>query len=146
MENTKNIIFLDIDGILVNIRNYKAIKNFPQFEEEWINNLKEIINETNSYIVISSTWRTSGLKKLKSVFHSYGIEKERILDITPIGKPFQFKSRWEEIKEWLSKNECDNYAIIDDNDVGTINENFFMTYGITDILKNKVICFLEKKN
>ena len=146
MENTKNIIFLDIDGILVNIRNYKMIKNFPQFEEEWVNNLKEIINKTNSYIVISSTWRTSGLKKLKSVFDSYGIEKERILDITPIGKPFQFKSRWEEIKEWLSKNECDNYVIIDDNEVGTTNENFFMTYGITNILKNEVICFLEKKN
>jgi hypothetical protein len=85
------IIFLDIDGVL-NCEN--AFKNgeckyigdasfhymqFGKTQKRWINKL---INETNAKIVISSTWRKSGLVFVKKV---WALEKMNgdIIDTTP---------------------------------------------------------------
>ena len=74
-----NIVFLDIDGVL-NSRNklielyYKTGKphsgtNYP-FDEKCLENLKRLIEETNSKIVITSTWRKyeEDMKKLINIF------------------------------------------------------------------------------
>ena len=60
------IIFLDIDGVLNVIPQgrdeYGAI-----FHPEFVANLKHIIDKTGAKLVISSTWRMSGLKIMKEI-------------------------------------------------------------------------------
>ena len=61
-----NIVFLDIDGVLNSKRKLIEVYNqtrkphsgssYP-FDERCLENLKYLIEETNSKIVITSTWR-----------------------------------------------------------------------------------------
>ena len=57
----RKVIFLDIDGVLNIIpqgRDQYGSLFHPQFED----NLQYLIEQTKADIVISSTWRYSGLK------------------------------------------------------------------------------------
>jgi histidinol phosphatase-like enzyme len=49
------IIFLDIDGVL-NVYCSERDEFGCMFHEEFVDNLRWIINETSAKIVISSTW------------------------------------------------------------------------------------------
>lgn len=90
------VIFLDIDGVLnceeayVNgFCKYKEINltegkkdHYQEFyspSKLWLNRL---IKETNAKIVISSSWRKSGLGFMKDVWKEEGMEGE-IIDTTP---------------------------------------------------------------
>lgn len=129
------IIFLDIDGVL-NYLNYfiksndirlnynKYLKtnenNFFKKEKYLLINkireidieklylLKEIINRTNSKVVITSSWRNL---KLYPLIEEYLIK----LGIPIIDKTKHLSSRGEEIKDYLNKHKIDNYIIIDDD-------------------------------
>ena len=80
MKEILNIIFLDVDGVLNSQRKLVEVyekTNKPHsgyaypFDERCLYNLKELVELTNSKIVISSTWRkeeegrTTLLNKLK---------------------------------------------------------------------------------
>ena len=129
----EKIIFLDIDGVL-NTGRY----TYPQwliqgdaiedadghfFDAECIVQLSRIIQETKAQIVISSTWRWRGLKKLRALWGNRQIEGD-IVDITPsvyglktIQKPrFDHITRGDEIKDWLNLNATKQFVIIDDID------------------------------
>lgn len=104
------IILLDIDGVL-NV-------NFPSHDEygrcfhpNFIDNLKYIIDETGAKIVISSTWRFSGLVIMKEMWEKRNLPGE-VIDITP---HIDICKRGEEIEYWLKNNEVDSYVIIDDD-------------------------------
>lgn len=139
------IIFLDIDGVLNceeayekrlshGYCDYKQIieptgtkKNYQSFyppSKEWLNKL---IKETGAKIVISSTWRVSGIKWLQDVWRMEEMEGE-IIDITPKLHLHTGYSvvRGQEIRDWLrdkglwgldntEKSEIKNYIIIDDD-------------------------------
>lgn len=109
MEKNK-IILLDIDGVL-NV-------DFPSHDEygrcfhpNFVDNLKYIIDETGAKIVISSTWRFSGLVIMKEMWEKRNLPGE-VIDITP---HIDICKRGEEIEYWLKNNEVDSYVIIDDD-------------------------------
>jgi hypothetical protein len=106
----KKVIFLDIDGVLNVIT-----KDFDEygaiFQEPFVSNLKTLIDQTSAQIVISSTWRYSGLKAMKEMWQKRGLAGE-VIDITPHGDGV----RGDEIDTWLKKHDVTRYVIIDDDD------------------------------
>lgn len=115
------VIFLDIDGVL-NV-SYIGDDEFGQiFNDIFVKNLEKLLIETNAKLVISSTWRDSGLNFLHDMWKERKLPGE-IIDITPnfMVKTGSVLQRGSEIAEWLSKNEVDNYVIIDD-EVGDMLE------------------------
>lgn len=129
------VIFLDIDGVL-NLRNRSRDKFGSVFHKAWQDNLTRIVEETDAKIVISSTWRMSGLKVMQDMWKQRKLTGE-VIDVTVI---MRFKEsnysipRGCEIDHWLREkgftriNWCDktqleylersqvkNYIILDDD-------------------------------
>ncbi len=126
-----NIIFLDIDGVLnsecfflTRGRNMKGLKlieiNPKTFEEKIIQRfiydinpynldiLKEIINETNSKVVVISSW-----KRLK--YFDLICDELLKLGLPIIDKTYDNgDNRGYGIKEYLKNNKVDEYVILDD--------------------------------
>ena len=140
------IIFLDVDGVLNSINHLIEVYNethrphsgfeYP-FDEKCLNNLKIIVEETDAYLVITSTWRKNikGRRKLLSKLKEYGLDK-RVIGFTPI-----IGSREEEIKEYLSGVNVEyQYVIVDDDIV--LDDNFVhinTRSGITNDDTNEII-------
>jgi len=61
------VIFLDIDGVL-NVIPQGHDKYGGIFHPEFVENLRTIIEATDAKIVISSTWRMSGLNIMKEMW------------------------------------------------------------------------------
>lgn len=118
------IIFLDIDGVL-NVYCEERDEFGCIFHKHFEENLKWIIEETNAKIVISSTWRMSGLKVMQEMWKHRNLAGD-IIDVTPFSA---FCVRGEEIQTWLDNNEVLNYVIIDDDDdmLPTQKSNFVKT-------------------
>ena len=117
-----NIIFLDIDGVLNSHRKLKEVYdrthrphsgyNYP-FDEICLNNLKRLVEITNSKLVITSTWRKDqeGKNKIIETLKEYELD-HHIIGYTPI----LHTSRGKEIKEYLSTlEEQPNFIILDDD-------------------------------
>lgn len=162
------IIFLDIDGVLNLMR--PEFDEFGQlFHDEFVNNLKYIIDKTGAKIVISSTWRFSGLSTMKKMWKKRGLPGE-VIDITPSdyqvfeSKKFPVKDlndvlRGHEIQFWLDHyDNIESYVILDDDTdfLKTQLDNFVKTsdnpdhhdsldigYGLTTICSKKSIKILN---
>ena len=114
------IIFLDIDGVLNSIAFDRERTNEQgNIDETRLPLLKQILDETGAFIVLSSSWRKHWDKELglcdnlgveiNSIFAKYNIA---IYDKTP---QLQSNDRAEEIRLWLSQNEMvKNFVILDD--------------------------------
>jgi hypothetical protein len=75
------VIFLDIDGVL-NL-NRKERDDYGQlFHDQFVENLDLIIKSTDAKIVISSTWRYSGLEIMKEMWTKRNLPGE-VIDTTP---------------------------------------------------------------
>lgn len=126
------VIFLDIDGVLNVISNGRDAFG-SLFHEHFVNNLKSIINETGAKIVISSTWRFSGLKVMKQMWKYRNLPGE-VIDVTPHCAAYDDINlcsgceRGAEIKEWLDRNMLvSSYVIIDDdNDMLPSQMDYFV--------------------
>jgi len=149
----KNIIFLDIDGVLNCGLHYHSeqfqdyVKNFAdkkdemayhvhQISKERIEMLNKLCEETDTQIVVSSTWRSSmTVEQLQDMFNHCG-GTFTILDKTG---HCDCRTRGCEIHQWLydncmkhfEKNYYDfyRYAIIDDDSDMLLNQqnHFFQT-------------------
>lgn len=129
-----NIIFLDIDGVL-NTKRYRDIQvkydgiNEEEakfnFDPKCMKFLKKIVEETNAYIVISSTWKYDKEKdddlywlNLIGNLNIYKL-KDRVIDCTPDlrAELRTFNCRSAEIEKWLTLNngKVNNFVIIDDD-------------------------------
>ena len=117
-----NIIFLDIDGVLNSHRKLIEVYNkthkphsgynYP-FDELCLENLKTLVEATNSKIVITSTWRKDkeGRDKLIQALKEYELD-QHIIGYTPILN----QPRGIEIKEYLATLEHQpNFIILDDD-------------------------------
>lgn len=137
----KALIFLDIDGVLVNEEaciSGERIEDDPsdhgiKFASVPMRYLEAIIEQTDAHIVISSSWRKGDLDYLRRVFKSRGFAYwERIIGETMRGYHFVEKGvhlpipRGVEIKAWIEAhinyNEGEGfedkhipYVIIDDD-------------------------------
>ena len=151
------IIFLDIDGVL-NVMSREFDEFGQLFNPIFVNNLAYIIEKTNAKLVISSTWRYSGLNFLKKLWKHRNLPGE-IIGITP--DLYKNVNRGDEIKAWLEKNIdiVETYCIIDDDEDMLTEQlnNFVKTsgnidhpdcddigYGLTKICSEKVIEILNK--
>jgi hypothetical protein len=143
------VIFLDIDGVLNCEDAYRAgecqyqewiwedgrkdhYQLFCSWSKEWLNKL---IEESGAKIVISSTWRHSGLEFMKKVWELEGMSGE-IIGITPsihakgvsIPRGLEIKHylendlkfhhiNWsrEEQDQVIQESGVENYIIIDDD-------------------------------
>ena len=130
----KNIIFLDIDGVLNTERwHLNEGQNAPQdqygdtFDPKAVANLALIIEKTGAEIVISSSWKFSGLESMQAMWRERKLPG-KVIDITPstVSDEMLLKANSEEldkmpfkgydIEEWHSNNskQIKNYIIIDD--------------------------------
>jgi hypothetical protein len=120
-----NVIFLDIDGVL-NTPSY-AVQAHAMWKRTkgWFKSrdkygqvfdpmacacLEYLVDTTGAKVVISSTWRKSGLQVMKNMFIDRGIGIT-VIDITPETELI----RGLEIEKWLYENPVANYVILDDN-------------------------------
>lgn len=116
------IIFLDIDGVICVNWKEDADEFGHGFHEAYVKNLSDIIEKTGAKIVISSTWRMSGLSEMQRMWEMRDLPG-KVIDVTPVMNTI----RGEEIAEWLRGNQCDNYVIIDDgNDFLSEQKPFFV--------------------
>ena len=116
-----NIVFLDVDGVLNSLENAielynqtgkpRSGVNYP-FDERCMLNLKRLVEETNSALVITSSWR------------KYQDQKERLIEELKkydledfvIGYTKDLGNRVLEIKEYLNSIGTDvNFVILDDS-------------------------------
>ena len=153
------IIFLDIDGVL-NVMSREFDEYGQLFNPTFVNNLAYIIEKTNAKLVISSTWRYSGLKQMVNMWKYRNLPGE-VIDATPDLGFNDNIVRGDEIKAWLDKNIdiVETYCIIDDDEdmLPEQMNNFVKTsgnsdhpdcddigYGLTKICSEKVIEILNK--
>lgn len=161
------VIFLDIDGVLNIISQDHDIFG-GVFHKHFVVNLKRIIDNTGAKIVISSTWRYDGLKKMKDMWVHRELPGE-VIDITPdtydlvnlgLFRYYDEVDRGHEISFWLEQHpEVENYVILDDDNdmLDTQRNNFVRTsnnidhpdcidigYGLTNICANKAIEILNR--
>jgi len=119
-----NIIFLDIDGVLVTRNSVKyQFLHQPQsdiirFSRRAVNNLNKLIKWTGARIVISSTWRLLyTLDELIVKFKEQGIKGEIISTTSIIHYVVEDDTpRGKKITDWLvDRSDVDQYVIIDDD-------------------------------
>ena len=167
----KNIIFLDFDGVLNCQDFYQKLQREQALNtigtqkdiDPWrVSLLNTLCKDTNSSIVISSSWRYSGLEYCKKALKLAGAEFE-IIDSTPI---LNYKEvghtppRGVEIKAWLDDNcytlfgihshDFYRYAIIDDDSDMLLNQqyHFFRTdpySGLTPHICDRIKTLFLKK-
>lgn len=161
------IIFLDIDGVL-NVYCESRDVFGCIFHKHFEDNLRWIIEQTGAKIVISSTWRYSGLKVMQDMWIQRELAGE-VIDITPDMVKFieheeddfyASVDRGEEIQKWLDNHsDIESYVIIDD-DIDMLDsqqDNFVLTannsdhedcvdigYGLTRKCAEKAIEILNK--
>jgi hypothetical protein len=131
------LIFLDIDGVLA-LTHKDRDEYGALFHPEFVENLKSIIDATGAKIVISSTWRASGLEIMQEMW----IKRELPGEVIAITPHSLHRFRGLEIKEYLSNNmqfhrinyskevqktyietsKCKNYIILDDDSDMTYNQ------------------------
>lgn len=146
------ILIIDIDGVLYTSDHFKWLcsKRKPTkdkygfiFDPTCVKRFNKIIRKTGAKIVISSSWRSSGIKVMIQCFIDRGVKGE-IIGLTPVGtlNKLYFK-RSDEIKDWLKDNGTpDRLAIIDDVDLSKYFDDFYktkMSTGITEKLMNEII-------
>ena len=107
------VIFLDIDGVVCL---HKSKSNWEKDEEifdaECCRRLKEILQATESKLVLSSSWRLfpESFAYVLEQFEPYGITKENFIGITPF-----LNDRPKEILAYLENHrEIDRFIAIDD--------------------------------
>jgi len=145
------VIFLDIDGVL---NTPKLLQKFGWnfIDDILVALLARIVRETDSKIVLSSTWRIEehDKKLVVEALSRHGLE---IFDVTPqIKRDIPDDANWdtwggwvkrsEEIQAWLDAASVDRFAILDDVSDAHIEGSFFQTdekRGLTVEIAEKII-------
>jgi len=150
-----NIIFLDVDGVLNSLEylkeqyynNKRPYSGFDYpFDSKCLNNLVNLVNKTDAYLVITSSWRMHEIGKsiLLNELKKYNLDI-RVIGYTDI----LHKSRGEEIKAYLDKLDKDiKYIILDDDsDFLGIEDHLIKTnyeFGLTEQDTNEAVKKLVK--
>lgn len=111
------IVFLDIDGVMNSEIYYKSIntkvKDWDRFKPEAVKLLKQLLDEFNAKIVITSSWRFGAKELLIKELTKSGLKK--YLHKNWKTAMLQGGERGKEIRLWLENNSgIENYVIFDD--------------------------------
>ena len=136
----KNIIFLDIDGVLNSGKSFRKNQKLgvPQScidlpYKDHVEALNMIIDRCDAYLVITSTWRLYfSLRSLDKIFYLCGIRGDRIIDKTEdlsMTDGDHGVKRSVEIEKYIKNNsdKIKNYVIIDDDCDAKIKNHFVKT-------------------
>jgi hypothetical protein len=116
------ILFLDIDGVL-NVIPQGHDKYGGIFHKHFEDNLYLIVELTGAKIVISSSWRHSGLEEMQAMWKDRKLPGE-VVGITPDEQDVVHASRCEfydqvcrghEIQLYIDTHKIEKYCIIDDD-------------------------------
>jgi hypothetical protein len=158
------VIFLDIDGVL-NVMHSDRDDFGAIFHPHLVDNLRRVIIKTCAKIIISSSWRHSGLQRMKDMWEFRNLPGE-VIGVTPDlrceieGESFYEKlQRGHEIQAVLDRMpEITSYVIFDDdNDMLPSQQGNFVScscnvnhpdcvdlgYGLTYECANKAIRILN---
>jgi FMN phosphatase YigB (HAD superfamily) len=144
MLKKQKIIFLDIDGVLVNHESLRRRKSptYARASPACVSALNHILEQTGAVIVVTSTWRAHGFNKLNRIFEEEWHIKKSIFGFTPDltqkrGILFTGVERGEEIQKWLDENQniVGTFVILDDdNDMKHLLPHLVRTTGRTGLL------------
>jgi len=123
-----NILFLDVDGVLN--------RGGGPIQPELAELVNKIIHKAELQVVVSSDWRIWA-----GGFATVELAIDNIIDKTIIlNSRNRNQNRANEIMEWLSRHNVDNFAVLDDLAIPI--KNLFRTkeeHGITRVIAKKVI-------
>jgi len=150
------IVFLDIDGVLVNRKSLLFASGMRAAgNADCVAALNRITDETGAFIVVSSTWRMAGLMQIKEILKSWGVKAE-VLGLAPDltrrrGAIYTATERGDEIQEWLDTSiyPVESFVILDDDsDMKHLLNRLVRTkfeVGLTEQDATRAISFLCEK-
>lgn len=106
------VIFLDIDGVVCLHKHKTNWEDEEVFDAGCCFRLKEIMQQTGSKLVLSSSWRLfpESIQYVLDQFKPFGIVKEHFIGKTPL-----LGERGKEILFYLKKHpEIDSFVALDD--------------------------------
>ena len=158
------IIFLDIDGVLVNHRSWDLQQSFDHLpaDERCVQALNRIVALTGALIVVTSSWRIDrDLAELREIINQrFGVTGQ-VIDKTPritrevfpgkIHKLLIAAKRGDEIAAWLAKCEYNtniqSFVILDDDsDMGELLNRTVLTdfkEGLTEADADRALEMLQ---
>lgn len=147
-------ILLDIDGVMVPAASWKMPDlredGFPDFSKKAVVALNRILSDTNASIVLTTTHKSRyAVEAWETIFANRGIRAR----ISKLNITEDFKSRKEEVLEWLvSSHNKETFVIIDDDKSlsdlpAEYKQNLVLTsplIGLNEEIAGKVIGVLLK--
>jgi hypothetical protein len=107
------IVFLDFDGVLNSEMSNRALGTRYKFAEPSVEALNQILLESRSYVVITSSWRGNWTLRENAVF----LQQAGVMPICVLGKTSMLNDlRGREIELWLQKVPfaVESFVILDD--------------------------------
>lgn len=143
-----NIIFLDIDGVLNSRSSIERFNSTRRLCPDACRNLKDLVEQTDSKIVISSTWRLSftldQIIEAINQAHSWENWSNVIIDKTP---HLRSGIRQEEIDTFLDHIGCHcNFVVLDDDNGDIFTPLFVHVDRLIGLTENDVIFAKELFN
>lgn len=111
------LVLLDIDGVMVTTPSWKRPEllddNFSRFNERAVMNLSRIISETDATIVLTTSHKSNfSIPEWKNIFQRRGLN---VTSIEKLNDNNNHSNRKDEVLNWLSSRNEENYVIIDDD-------------------------------
>lgn len=160
------VIFLDIDGVL-NVELSERDAYGKLFHPHLVDNLRHIVDQTGANIVITSTWKSKGLKTIQKMWHDRDLPGN-VIDLTPYCDEvardqgieyYDQITRGHEVQHWLDRHTYVTKWVMIDDDLDIMPEqinNFVRTannkhhsdsvdigFGLTRICAEKAIEILN---
>lgn len=103
----------DVDFLQYNV--YDILAVYYDWNNEAVNRLAHILNDTDSKIIVSSDWRSSkSIYKMRDLLKIRYLDKYWLADNPIIKTGSIVENRALEIKESLKRYSIDNYVVLDD--------------------------------
>jgi len=168
--SVRNILMLDVDGVLNTAATFKAFrtghtdltKMIAGLDIDKLHRLKQINDLVHPEIILSSSWRLVDYVKaplveqlaLLGITLAGATDFEPNFDKTIYNAKAQSRNRGQEIADWLNKNATleDRVVILDDSTYASINrvntKHFLshITTGLTEEITQQVINFFLGEN
>ena len=127
-------IFIDIDGVL-NSEHTWDDKISNCINDQYLKNLRTIVEETDAKLVLSSSWRVyfgEYTKEPRNIFAIHLVttlskHNLKLHDMTPFVKGQFSNERGLEIKTYMEQNNITDYVVIDDEEFSDFKKHLDMS-------------------